>query len=439
MYPVPLRPFNVQSTATPRKAAHKVEILTMKNRLQAFACFLPLAVAAGTGGATNNKQKESASSQATFDPFWAGGPFCTYPNDKADVDVTTCRQSSSKFQQLSTDKDVTFYDRNLTGECGPQCRPSCVTLMLDLDKLDLVNDLKCKADELCQCEFEKCHECDEAALSFLHWEHPKCFLEEADCLGATVFDDVVAIYETATVNLDLPSQEHCTSIPDGDLYCRFQDWKLITPIEDFTCDGDCVKRDRKIYWEYCNIVEEEDCDRTKSKDDVLCLDEKCGTNCRKATEPFEPGWTSFTVTASIPLRGTTLSNQCLQQAPYSHATDRACFLQRIDIYYPELDEDCGHGCPHCHKCPLLSLGDKFGPLEVVGFGHCLDDDNDKEHQHECAACDRRDEKLCGKSCEVDCLDLESCYESSNCYEGHSLGVPSFFNNGCSFCGSTNPW
>ena len=370
---------------------------------------------------------------AELEPVWIGGPFCTQAKNSQNKDLERCKQKTDTWNDIiSSGEDITFHRRHLTGECGPNCRPSCVTLMLDLDKLDYREDLTCEADNLCLCEFEKCSKCTDEDQS-----HPKCHLEHADCLGATVYDDTVSYTEyllSVQPEISLPKQDKCTSIPDDDLYCRFQDWKIVKPIEDFNnCKDEwCVESPRKIYWEYCNIVEEDpNCDQKDINND--CKDKKCGKACEKITEPFPPGWTTFVVSASFPYE-TVLNEKCDKHLEYEDITNSACFLQRVEIYYPEENEDCSLGCPHCHECPLLNLGDKFGSLEVVGFGHCLDDDNTNKEEHVCAACDRQDRKKCQEGCELDCDDLFSCHESIDCYSGNELGFP-FFPDQCTFCNS----
>ena len=197
-----------------------------------------------------------------------------------------------------------------------------------------------------------------------------------------------------------------------------KDWKVVTPTEDFTCADDCMLSRSKIYFEYCNIVEEDpNCDQCESR--------KCGKKCKKTVEPFPSGWTSFIVSASIP-NYSGYNVGCDETLQYEDETQQACFLQRVELYYPPEDERGSADCPHCHDCPLLSLGNTFGPLEVVGFGNCLDN-NDQI----CAACDERAEKLCG-ACQKDCDDLFGCHDSVDCFTGKSLGLPIFSENQCSY-------
>lgn len=374
--------------------------------------------------------------------FENSAPFCYAPKykdneyDEADyckADTNTWKNLRSK-QIVETGEDFTWYYREASGECGPQCRPSCITLMLDLNTLDYESEITCTPNELCHCAHvpRSGSECTESRLEALFDNHPKCYLEDADCLGPTLYDNKVkrAIDLQPSI-AEFADLRQCDTLPDDGLYCRFQDWKIINPIEKYSCrDGsfpECLERDSKIYWEYCNIVEEDaGCDY----DEECTENGRCGKNCPKITEPFPAGWTTFVVSAAIPFRP-TLNSLCAEQLPLSDATSSACFLQRIELFYPPEDADCGIGCPHCHDCPLLSLGDKFGPLEVVGFGHGI---AGRTEGHSCAACDSRDSLSCGKGVELDCDDLFKwkCEESTNCYTNELLGVNNFAENQCTF-------
>ena len=137
------------------------------------------------------------------------------------------------------------------------------------------------------------------------------------------------------------------------------------------------------------------------------------------------------------------SSSCDTLLEYETITDRACFLQRIELFYPptNTDEECSSNtnkeqdCPVCHDCPLLRIGDTFGPLEVVGFGHCLTGGGGTGGQ-ECVGCDRPDHKECG-TCTMNCQTLSNCDESIDCTTGESLGIPDFIDNECSFCQSND--
>jgi hypothetical protein len=117
------------------------------------------------------------------------------------------------------------------------------------------------------------------------------------------------------------------------------------------------------------------------------------------------------------------------KVPFQTDAATNCFFF-FNIQPPE-NEDCGIGCPHCHDCPLLNLGDKFGPLEVVGFGHGIQ--GNREGQT-CTACDTRAFMSCEKGTELDCDDLFrwKCEEARNCYSGEELGVARFTDNQCTF-------
>lgn len=170
--------------------------------------------------------------------------------------------------------------------------------------------------------------------------------------------------------------------------------------------------------------------------DENCLGNRCGKQCSKKIEPFSPGWTTFTVTASVPLDPTGIdaseSNYlCNERLPLAEKSKSACFMQRVEFYYPPEDEDCAGGCPNCHECPLLNLGDKFGPLEVVGFGHCIHRINE---DHTCSSCDSASSKACEQGCELDCDDLFewNCEESVDCHTEENMGFLNFQNNSCTW-------
>jgi hypothetical protein len=378
------------------------------------------------------KEKATGATGATGGGGGGGGgggnnPFCRNPGTSNENPLETCKSKDQAWSGISSSNgDLTFHQRHLTGECGPDCRPSCVTLLLDLDKLNYQEELKCQADQLCQCQFNKSNECQGNKLDALFTEHPKCYLEDADCLGPTVYDDNVHYTQRLAVlaDIELPEMERCGSIPDNELYCRFRDWKVVHPITDYTCnDENCINPDSKIYFEYCNIIEEDPaCDN--------CNDDKCGKKCKKIVEPFPPGWTTFVVSAPIsyPRELASASDTCGKALEYADTTGQACFLQRIEIYYPPEDADCSAGCPNCHDCPLLELGDTFGPLEVVGFGHGLVSD-----EQECAACDKKSALECTSSTrDLDCDDIFNCHKAVDCATGEPLGLPVFADNQCSY-------
>lgn len=380
------------------------------------------------------------------DDFFTTAPFCRTAHNrddeykwdsycKAHTDTWKILRNKQKYE---TGEDFSWQYRKTSGECGPQCRPSCVTLMLDLDKLQYDTDLTCNANELCHCQHtpRPGSTCSERDFEALFDQHPKCYLEDADCLGPTLYDNKMRRAKNMLSSSDSSSLElnECDALPDDDFYCRFQDWKIINPIDKYSCrDGDypeCLD-ETKIYWEFCNIVEEDpQCDY-----DEECEGNRCGKTCRKRTEPFPPGWTTFVVSGAIPYRP-DFNPLCDGQLSLADSTSSACFLQRVEVYYPP-DDDCSTiGCPHCHDCPKLQLGDKFGPLELVGFGHQI---QGNKEGHSCTACDSRNSVYCEKGVELDCDDLFkwNCHESRNCYTNQELGVASFNENQCSFAEDPN--
>jgi hypothetical protein len=106
-----------------------------------------------------------------YPPEFVGGAFCKAPTDKEmGVEPKMCEAETDRWKELTqAHSDITFYQRPFTEECGPNCRPSCLTLMLDLDALSYENDLTCNEDEFCFCEHEKgCTECSEEEEWYVH-------------------------------------------------------------------------------------------------------------------------------------------------------------------------------------------------------------------------------------------------------------------------------
>lgn len=330
----------------------------------------------------------------------------------------------------SDPRTIGSYTPQWTGECGPHCRPACLTLLLDLDRLDYARQLKCRSNQLCHCHFEPCNNgrghCTGPDKDRLFRNYPKCYLEDATCIGPTAFDDTVAMMGQKAEELRI---SHCTTIPEGELYDRFRDWHLVTPIHTSCQDGDsCFHGDRKIYFEYCNVVEE----------DPSCLScnhrRHCPRDCAKTVQPFRSGWTHFVVAASIPYP-VGVNNRCDNLLRWEDQTATACFMQRVDLYYPETEMDYGTACPHCHECPLISLGDRLGALEVVGFGHSI--------KKPCESCDDPITKASittgAKAASIDCEELQLCDPSFQCGTGEYFDFIGFTSNKCSFCQSDVSW
>ena len=202
-------------------------------------------------------------------------------------------------------------------------------------------------------------------VSLLYEQFSTCYLEDAKCFGPSMYDDIIALYKsrwnTARTASVLPNIDHCTVIPrDDSLYDRFHDWPVVTPMkvdcEDHSNATSCFNSsdNNMMYFEYCNVVEEDydscnACTGSNSNQD----NKKCDGECTKIIKPLPSGWTTFVVSASIPYNHTSSSSHvnkndasstCGHNIHYSNETGVACFLQRIEIYYPE-------DCPYCHSCP----------------------------------------------------------------------------------------
>jgi hypothetical protein len=382
------------------------------------------------------------TSNATIDTKRSNS-FCVLPNDTSwSAPYHSCKMESETWKGLlspndssnqnrsGTTSNVTSeesIDENWTGECGPQCRPSCITLLLDLDRLSIDNFL-CPNGASCSrpCEHISQSTCRSSDTDALYQQYPKCFLEEAQCYGPTMYEDIAALYEsrlpTNNRNDSLPPLDHCTVVPREDFYQRFQGWNVISPMNrrqdncsDNTTSTNCFNRTSKIYFEYCNAVEEDymSCRSCQATNGKTCLDNQ---QCPKIIQPFPDGWTTFVVSASIPFPDNDRS--CHRDSTTNDTgVDAVCFLQRIQLYYPT-------SCPHCHTCPQISLGDTFGPLEVVGFGHAI--------QQNCAPCHRPSIVSNLSAHALSCEAIERCHESVDCHSGTSLGLPSFLDNKCSF-------
>jgi hypothetical protein len=173
-------------------------------------------------------------------------------------------------------------------------------------------------------------------------------------------------------------------MPSNDaFYQRFHGWKVASPMivngEDCrsnpndTTANSCFGSDsKKLYFEYCNVVEEDylTCNTcgtfTSTQQNQTCTTANTQhPDCSKIIRPFPSGWTTFVVSASIPYKSDPKdedsTNTCSKDTvPFADVTGSVCFMQRVELFYPEL-------CPQCHACPHIRLGDTFGPLEVVGL------------------------------------------------------------------------
>jgi hypothetical protein len=381
-------------------------------------------------------------------PLPANDPFCVVPNDTTwSTPYQSCKMESGTWKSLlshnissnrnssETATNGTLEepsDADWTGECGPQCRPSCITLLLDLDRLKTDNFL-CPNDASCgtPCEHISQSTCRSNDTEALYQQYPKCFLEEAQCLGPTIYEDIAALYESRlsnhSSNQSLPALDHCTVLPRDEFYHRFQGWDIISPIDRLqndcahnTTSTTCFNQTRKIYFEYCNVVEEdyESCRSCQATNVASCLGNQ---QCAKIIQPFPDGWTTFVISASIPFPDN--DGPCRRDSTTNISdVDTVCFLQRIQLYYPPF-------CPHCHTCPQIGLGDTFGPLEVVGFGHAI--------EQSCAPCHRPSLLTNQSARTLSCEAIDRCHELVDCHAGASLGLPSFLDNQCSFQADVN--
>uniref|UniRef100_A0A7S2XK16 Uncharacterized protein n=1 Tax=Attheya septentrionalis TaxID=420275 RepID=A0A7S2XK16_9STRA len=293
------------------------------------------------------------------------------------------------------EQNFDLHHRCLKGGCHQTCRPHCITLKLDVSHVN--NHLKCDGKDFCNCEKTKCAE----ECTPLQEEHELCSLEEASCLGPTMYDNVLF-----PVLSDQIKGMQCSNIPSDNGLCRFKDFPLVLPKEIVNCEN-CDAEEDYVYFEYCNVIKEEHSDSSNR-----CNDKDCDSKyTNKVTEPFNDGWTIFTVSAPLTnYKGATCNQDQSNADP--------CFLQRIEIYYPEkepCDTNAGldnfdnggscpcekKGCPNCHACPLIEVGDTFGPLEVVGFGSC--------NKNQCQSCDQQGTIPC-EGCNFDCNHMvETCY------------------------------
>lgn len=299
---------------------------------------------------------------------------------------------------LSTDELPEGSGRKFTKECGPHCRPSCITLMLDLDRL-----LE-KHPPMCQTSSNSCHynpnfPCNPTEL---FWNHPPCAYEQASCLGPIVSDDKIS-HLFGDHQALFGYNERCNTFL-GDDRARFHGWPVVTPLSPSpSCLGSNTHR---LFFKFCNTVGErcnDDCRDTSS-----CAQ---GTMCHKLVEPFADGWTTFVVSASVPFHGEEVHCMDSELPPTSGSI---CWAERVSIYYPR-------GCPHCHTCPNIGLGDRFGPLEVVGLGATGD--------HPCSACDNLEAR---SDDYFSCDTLSQCRWIKDCGTGELLGVPDFVENGYSY-------
>lgn len=231
-------------------------------------------------------------------------------------------------------------------ECGPHCRPSCLTFLLDLDRYVETESCLYQSNTWDACEAH-------------------CGTEAASCFGP----DIYARHPNAPCTIPLE---------------RYQGWPVASRLSNMNCGDNetpCFgSSNNQHYFEYCNVVREE-----------------CGDDgdCTRYTAPLPDGHSTIVVLIDLPDK---------------------CFVQRISLYYPEQ-------CDTCHDCSLLQLGDRFGNLELVGFGHSI--------AQPCASCDVESAQLSSPKDALDCSEIQQCHETVDCTTGDSLELPPFSSQ-CSF-------
>jgi hypothetical protein len=443
-------------------------------------------VTSPTAPASTNETIPTAPTNASLDR-----PYCVAPVEEhhTNVDLPTKDASLHSTTTIPCPSFLAATDtsRPFTRECSPNCRPSCLTLMLDVTQwLSEHHELMShcppaanKGGTTCRARRNPIRN---AACRRNHRRNnssSSCHLEQATCHGPVLFDDVTAYLQhqqdtensssstSPTNNATLPwwdSLEQCATIP-ADLAdsAALRGHRIVAPLSTTSCSLDHGTNDQagcfpsssdggtvssttslpptKLYFEYCNVVQD--------SWTTPCPDSD-SSSCWKAVEPFPSGWTTFVVAASIPYNvsvAATNSTLCpnddpvtstlMPMLPSSAVTGVACFAQRIQLYYPPDSPD--QPCPHCHACPLIGLGDMFGPLQVVGFGNSI--------QQHCTPCHER--STIRTSCPgaqngtenhetaaFDCQALQQCHESVDCTTGTSLGLPAFSEPTCSFYRAT---
>jgi hypothetical protein len=362
-----------------------------------------------------------------------------------------------------------------TTVCGPNCRPSCLTLKLDWKKSSsLLSRSTCdSATAAGPCRHTKNQQqqprsasssssCDSSSSS----PNTSCQLEEAKCLGPILYEDTIS---WLTQQLQLVQQHNDTTgtgssriiteqLPQSCAYIpprlhdddstssrqldRFRGWPVVLPMT-VHCDNDiddggtnkCFRRDDDddddeiYYFEFCNVLHEDplcdlSCDPNESAASL------CDTNtttttavCARHVAPFADGWTSFVVSAplmDIPSSSSGDAGGSNRTTGLTMSPLSSCWMQRIDLYFPP-------DCPHCHACPLLSLGYHLGELEIVGFGHSID--------QPCAPCDITVATKAGtgsSAAVLDCHKLQQCQHLGDCETGETIGLPPFVANHCSW-------
>ena len=169
-----------------------------------------------------------------------------------------CKMQDSEWDRIvsmygATASFENLYIRQLTGECGPHCRPSCLTLMLDLEQLGFERESVCSH----QLRRDDCPYREQVNKVF-----PESYLEEVTCNGPELLSGASSCVDQTLL--------------------RFGSAPIITPI-DLPCENECFEEpNNRLFFEYCNVV-----------DDCSCH----GPDC--PVEPFPHGTTSFVASALL--------------------------------------------------------------------------------------------------------------------------------------------
>jgi hypothetical protein len=406
-------------------------------------------------------------------------------HDQNITTTATTITTTSTTRTSTTTKNTT----STTSTCGPNCRPSCLTLKLDLKKKSSILSRPTSSTVPSSCADSAAaaagpcrHTKNQQSSSLCDSSSPNtsCQLENAKCVGPIVYEDTISWLtqqlleeqekqfndttsgtgsSRSSITDQLPPS--CSYIPHSTSsrrLDRFRGWPVVLPMT-VHCDDDdndnskCFRRDDDdddeiYYFEFCHVLHEDplcdlSCDDPEAAEATATAASRCDTNstttpvCAQHVAPFADGWTSFVVSAplmDIPSSsgddadGNNRRNSTVRTSSggVTSPSSSSCWMQRIDLYFPP-------DCPHCHACPLLSLADHLGELEIVGFGHSID--------QPCAPCDITVATKAGttgsSAAVLDCLMLQQCQHLGDCETGETIGLPPFVANHCSWSVTEN--